>query len=254
MQEQPIDTGPVRHYLMRAVRNPWALALLTGGIVVIWRGLLMLGPSRGLGVTMVFHFIALAAAPFLFLRQAGRRQMGLISRPSVAWIGTAISCGVAAGILIGFVGLWWYGESQHNWFVTVRDTMLRDARLRALGSAQLFAALAVPAAIFSPIGEELFFRGVFATIVTMAAGPVAATLCTAAVFGLMHIFHHGLVMSSAGLELQPFSAMAWVLLTAGLSLMFTWLRVHSGSIWSAVCCHAVFNVTMVAFIVIILGK
>jgi hypothetical protein len=40
-----------------------------------------------------------------------------------------------------------------------------------LEGPRLFAALAVPAAIFSPIGEELFFRGVFASFVTMAVGP-----------------------------------------------------------------------------------
>jgi membrane protease YdiL (CAAX protease family) len=252
MPLRQLHSGSLRRFWACGVRNPWLLALSAGMIVVIWRGILVLGPSRGVGVAMVIHFIGLAVTPFLFLRQEGRRIIGLTSGLSRAWAGIAILCGVVAGVVIGVLGMWWYGESDHNWFVTVRDTMLRDARLRALEGLRLFAALAVPAAIFSPIGEELFFRGVFASFVTMAAGPLAAAVWTAAVFGLVHVFHHGVAMGPTGLEIQPVSAMAWVLLTAGLSLLFTWLRTQSGSIWSAVCCHAAFNVTMVAFIVIVL--
>ncbi|MGH9221418.1 MAG: CPBP family glutamic-type intramembrane protease [Vicinamibacterales bacterium] len=45
------------------------------------------------------------------------------------------------------------------------------------------------------------------------------------------------------------SGAIWVAFTAALSLLFTWLRDRTGSIWYAVYCHAAFNVTMVAFII-----
>jgi hypothetical protein len=91
------------------------------------------GSFARVGVAMVVHFIGLAVAPFLFLRQEGRRNIGLTSGLSVAWAGMAILCGVVAGVVIGVLGMWWYGESDHNWFVTVRDTMLRDAPAPRVG-------------------------------------------------------------------------------------------------------------------------
>jgi membrane protease YdiL (CAAX protease family) len=229
-----------------------AMATVLGAIVVAWRAYLMLGPARGAGPPMAAHFIVLAATPFLVLTRDDRRAIGLPFRMPASWAAIAVAAGTAAGLLFGVLGLWFYGDSPLNWFATVRDTMLADPRLRALDKPQLFLALSLPAAIFSPIGEELFFRGVLARLWSAATDVVVASVLVAGTFGVMHAFHHGIVSTADGFDVQVVSGLIWVVLTSALSIMFAWLSARSATIWTAVACHAAFNVTMVAFIVIVL--
>jgi uncharacterized protein len=246
-------TPLLRPFWVGVAPNPWILLLILGTIVVVWRGFLMLGPARGTGPGMALHFLFLAATPLLFLVREGRRKIGLTVRVSAGWATAALFGGVLAATSIGVLGTLLYGSSPANWFVTVRQTMLSASRLRGLPPLELFAALAVPAALFSPVGEELFFRGVFHESLAVRAGHIVASVITGVVFGVMHALHHGVSAGPAGIEIQGVSALAWVVLTCLLSLLFTFFRVRSKSIWSAVLCHAAFNVTMVAFIVTVLA-
>ncbi len=238
---------------MRTIVARYPLLVAAGAaiLVTIWRATLMLGP-QGAGPAMAFHFVALAITPFLFFRRDGRRTIGLTRQGNAKWAALAITSGVGAAALFGVIGLGLFGESEQNWFVTVRETMLADARLRTLERARLLPVLAIPAAIFSPIGEELFFRGVLAGILSAVVGSRAAAALTAVTFGVMHVFHHGVSMGPDGLSVLAVSGAIWIGLTAALSLMFTWLRHRGGSIWFAVAGHSAFNITMIFFIVAVL--
>lgn len=178
--------------------------------------------------------------------------MGLTAGIEVSALLLAVAGGALAAVAIGVLGTWLYAGSPDNWYVTVAESMLRDGRLGNLPDTSLFLALAVPAAMFSPIGEEFFFRGVLHETMAERVGPIRAGLMTATLFGVMHIVHHGLAVAPDGLELRAVSGALWVLLTIGLGLLFTALRSYSGSIWAAVVCHATFNIVMVAWIVIVI--
>ena len=58
----------------------------------------------------------------------------------------------------GAIGYFFFGWSPDNWYVSFGQTMLRDPRLADLPLATMAIALAAPAAVFSPVAEELFFR------------------------------------------------------------------------------------------------
>jgi len=74
----------------------------------------------------------------------------------------------------------------------------------------------VPAVIFSPIGDEIFFRGLL----------------------------------QRALEEKPNvrTAALWVLLMSGVALLFARIRKRSGSLYPAMAAHAAFNAAMNAVI------
>jgi membrane protease YdiL (CAAX protease family) len=239
----------LRPFWANLVAAPWILGALVSVIAVASRGALMLGPSRGTGPWLPLYFLVLAATPFVFLTREGRRSIGLNTRPGAKWGLLAVLIGVLAGAGAGALGSLLYGASLDNWYVTVGQTMLSDERLRAMPTGQLFVALAVPAALFSPVGEELFFRGVLHESVAARTGHGVAAALSAAAFGLMHAFHHGVTATAAGIDVRLSSGGIWVVLTITLGLLLIGIRLRSRSMWSAVSCHAAFNVAMVAFIV-----
>jgi len=228
---------------------PWMVAALVSVIAIVWRGAIMLGPSRGTGPGLPVYFVVLAATPFVFLSREGRHGIGLHARPGAKWALLAVVVGALAAVGVGALGSLLYGGSLDNWYVTVGETVLSDQRIRTLPTNQLFVALAVPAALFSPVGEELFFRGVLHESVAARAGHGVAAVVSAAIFGLMHAFHHGISATPTGMDVRLVSGGIWVILTLALSLLLISIRLRSKSIWSAVLCHAAFNVAMVVFIV-----
>lgn len=249
MQHSPNGTHLLRPFWAGLVTPPWMVPALVSAIAVVWRGALMLGPSRGTSPWLPVYFLALAATPFVLLSREGRHGIGLHSRPDAKWALLAVVLGALAAVGVGALGASLYGGSVDNWYVTVRETLLSDQRLRTLPTNQLFVALAVPSALFSPVGEELFFRGVLHESVAARAGHGVAAVVSAAIFGLMHAFHHGISATPTGIDVRLVSGGMWVILTMALSLLLISIRLRSKSIWSAVLCHAAFNVAMVAFIV-----
>lgn len=70
----------------------------------------------------------------------------------------------------------------------------------------------------------------------------------ASLFALVHLCHHGILVSAAGVALQPVSGALWVAQMFLLSLLFAWLRRRSDSILPAIAAHAAFNAAMNHFI------
>tara|TARA_Y100000588_G_C13645547_1_gene665657 strand:- start:228 stop:575 length:348 start_codon:yes stop_codon:yes gene_type:complete len=75
-------------------------------------------------------------------------------------------------------------------------------------------------ALFSSLGEEIFFRG--------ALQDVTGVWGQAVVFGLMHF---------------PFSRKmwAWPFFAFGMGLVFGWVTIGTGTLWCAVVAHGTIN-------------
>lgn len=110
----------------------------------------------------------------------------------------------------------------------------------------------VPACLFSPIGEEIFFRGLLHRALQERFGERTAAVSEAGLFGLVHVCHHGLWLAALGWIFLPLSGSLWVLLMFGTALLFSALRQRSGSLGPAVMAHATFNATMNTFIFAVL--
>jgi membrane protease YdiL (CAAX protease family) len=106
----------------------------------------------------------------------------------------------------------------------------------------------LPAMLFSPVGEEIFFRGYFQRCLETKFGTRASTLIEGAWFGGVHLIHHGIVWPAASIGFRPVSGPLWFLLCLALSCLFAWLRKRHDSVIPAVLAHSAFNLTMNTFI------
>lgn len=201
-----------------------------------WRWLLPLG------------FVCMEASPWLPLSRAGRQQIGLVRPIRLAWFAPSIALGALAALACFALGAIAFGSGEDNRFASIarnyRDTIPRQG----FTTLQPFLVATVPALLFSPIGEEIFFRGLLQRALEERFSLRASTGTEALLFGLVHLCHHGLLATAAGIRLLPLSSALWVALMSGAARLFAWLRHRSGSLFPAMAAHASFNLAMNACI------
>lgn len=215
------------------------LALLATAI----RGVGMLGPQRVFWILPV-GFILMAASPYLFFRREGRRRSGLCLPERPAWIVWGILLGFAAALVCYWLGISLFGVSDANWFVSVRRSFPNTPEMAGLSTAGLFWMISIPSMIFSPLGEEIFFRGVLQQAVEERWDHRTGVIVDAGWFALVHLFHHGIVRIDGAVQLFPLSGALWVALIFGSGVLFAFLRRKSGSLIAPILAHAAFNLGM----------
>lgn len=198
----------------------------------------------------------MAALPFALMSKSGRRQAGFV-RP-VSWLRLVVAFGAGAvGAFVFYaIGVALYGAtSSLNWYVAIKATFMQRGDMIAVTHANpaIFLAFVLPAMIFSPIGEEFFFRGLFHEALAERFGYATSLGMDAALFGLIHIAHYGLVLQGAQVTVLFPSVIWWVLLIAATSFLFSLARLYAASLWAAVVCHAGFNLVMMWCIFFRLG-
>lgn len=201
-----------------------------------WRWLLPLG------------FVCMAASPWLLLSRLGRRQIGLVRPTRHAWYATAIALAALAALACFALGAIAFGSGEDNWFVSIARNYRDTIPHQGFTTTQLFLVATVPALLFSPIGEEIFFRGLLQRALEERFSRRASTWIEALLFGLVHLCHHGLLATATGIRLLPLSGALWVALMCCVALLFAWLRHRSGSLFPAMAAHASFNLAMNACI------
>lgn len=198
-------------------------------------------------------FVAMAALPWVLLTRSGRLRIG-VQAPSRWWlvpvslVAGALACLLLAGV---FGALW--GQTISNAFVYIAGSY--GALPNPLPDADrviFFLVFAAIAAIFSPIGEELFYRGVVHEGLATRMGHGRASLVDAVAFALVHLAHFGVVYVSGAWALLPLPALVWIVAMFAVSLLFRACRVMTGSIVGAIAAHAGFNVAMTAVIFFLL--
>lgn len=207
----------------------------------------MLGPAS-LRALLPLGFVLMGVAPWVLLTPQGRRQIGLRKASTYRAYVQAVLFGALAAVACGALGLALFGTGADNWYASIADYYRHSMPTTGFGLLQLHLVFTLPALLFSPVGEELFFRGILQRALEDRFSARAATTAECALFGLVHVCHHGLVATAAGITLLPHSAALWVLLMSAVAWMFAWLRTRSGSLYPAMAAHAAFNLAMNIFI------
>lgn len=186
----------------------------------------------------------MAAAPWVFLQRRGRDRIGLVPVNRYGSYPIAIVAGCAAASLCFVLGVGLFGYGEDNWFVTIASSYHSTLDTVGMDLLRLHLIFTLPALLFSPIGEEIFFRGFLQEALQDRYSVRTSTLLEAGLFGLVHLCHHGLTATVAGIELRPVSGLVWMVLMFCAALLFAWLRRASGSLYPAMAGHAAFNATM----------
>jgi membrane protease YdiL (CAAX protease family) len=222
----------------------WAVALGLGFTAI--RAFAMLGPVSARPLFLL-HCVLMAATPWLLLTAAGRAQAGIQKANRKLWLLVAPLVGFAASGACFAIGFLLFERSADNWFVSVGNSF-RAQPTPNFSTVQLHLMFTIPAMLFSPIGEEIYFRGVLQRAFETKFSPTLSSALESAWFGAAHLIHHGLVLTAAGLAFRPVSGALWFLLMTLLSLALATLRKLSDSVIPAVLAHSAFNATMNVFI------
>lgn len=223
-----------------------AWALLLGIVFTAIRAAAMLGPVA-LRPLFLIHCVFMAATPWLLLSRVGRQECGIRRGGSLAIYAGALGFGIGAASVCHLLGYGLFGVTADNWFVSVANSF-RAQPTPGLGLLHIYLMFTIPAILFSPFGEEIFFRGVLQRALETRFSASTATLLEAVWFGAAHLIHHRLLLTALGLTFLWKSGPLWFLLMVILSFGFATLRKKSGSVWPAVAAHAAFNATMNSFI------
>jgi uncharacterized protein len=224
----------------------WKFGLLLTLLVCIPRFILVLhanvtGSYALIGLIMTLY----AIVPFLFLNKYGRKAIGITRPKKSILLFTAFFCGLLASILLYLLGDLLYGNTYENWYAHIGKSYKIPENIGENDKALLFAIMALTGMTFSPIGEELFFRGIVHSSFAKSIGDQKASIADGSAFALTHISHFGLVFVGNQWEFFLIPTLIWVTSMFLLSLMFFAFRNSSGSILGAIICHSAFNLGMI---------
>ncbi len=236
-----------------AIWREWApakvLIALVIALVALFAAMRFIGMFCGAAWRWILplSFVLMAQMPWLLLSQAGRTQIGL-QRPVQSYYLLAVVLGglAAAGCFVLGVAL--FGAGTDNWFISIANNYRGMMNTTGFPLWKLHLIFTLPALIFSPIGEELFFRGLLQRTLEERLSAKTSTAIECSAFGLIHLCHHGILATAAGLSFMPVSGAVWATLMFMVAYLFAWLRQHSGSLYTAMVAHASFNLCMNALI------
>jgi membrane protease YdiL (CAAX protease family) len=237
-----------KEFWKRRRANALAIGVIFAILFAAIRGFGMLGPQAARPL-IPLGFVIMMILPFIFLAAEGRRQIGLRkSNARFAYV-VAVLYGVGAASLCFALGVFLFDKGPDNWFITIRNYYMGQVPGAVDMPLQtFFIAVTVPALIFSPIGEEIFFRGFLQDALQTRFALQLSMVIESGIFGLVHLFHHGLVRSTDGIHFYPLSGILWVMLMFLTAYGFAVLRKRSGSIYPAIAAHAIFNLVMNLYI------
>jgi membrane protease YdiL (CAAX protease family) len=234
--------------------NPLAVAVAFTIIFGAIRGLGMLGPPRYRPL-IPLGFICMMALPFIFLTKDGRREIGLNPSNRTIYYAIGILFGLTASAVCFGIGLLLFDTGPDNWFITIRNYYLNTPSTAAVSTFQLFFIFTIPAMTFSPIGEEIFFRGFLQEALNSRFTVQTSILFESLLFGVVHVFHHGFVrMADGSIQVYFWSGILWVGLMFLTAYGFALIRKVSTSIYPAMVAHTTFNLMMNVFIFSFLWK
>jgi membrane protease YdiL (CAAX protease family) len=123
--------------------------------------------------------------------------------------------------------------------------VLTDARVGRMDAAEIAYQALVRVPFGTVVWEEVAFRGVLLAALARLLSLPAATAAASAVFGIWHIRPTLSALAANDLVDGPGPAAAAVLLaclgTAAAGVVFTWLRMRSGSLLAPVLLHLATN-------------
>lgn len=227
----------------------WKFGLFLILVVCIPRFILVLhanatGNYSSIGLVMLIS----AVAPFIFLTRYGRKKIGITKPRKYNSLPAAFIAGLIFSFLLYFLGQMLYGDSYENWYQYIGKSYNIAPGINQQDKAILFTIVVLTGITFSPVGEELFFRGIIHSSFAKSVGEKKASVIDGSAFALTHISHFGLVFINNKWNFFVTPALVWVSAMFLVSLMFFYFKQHAGSILGAMICHAAFNLGMICCI------
>lgn len=214
------------------------------------RFILVLGANSGGNYSSVsLIFLAMCFTPYLLLNSQGRKRIGLRKPNKRRWWIYALLIGMVACLVAYVTGNALFGHSTDNWFVYISKSYEASIPMDLnTNRTRVFLLMAAAAVTFSPLGEELLYRGLIHECFVPALGEGRASMVDSAAFAITHLAHFGILYNAGNWEFRFLPALLWVMLMYIASRLFFYCKIKGGSLAMAFACHAGFNLAMTYFI------
>jgi uncharacterized protein len=233
----------------------WKFGLSLIFLICIPRFLLVMSANASGSYNSIGLIMAISAlVPLIFLKKYGREKIGIRKSQNYQSLLLAFVIGLVVSVLLYFLGETLYGNSYKNWYQYIGKSYKIPLEINPNDKLILFAIMAFTGMTFSPIGEELLFRGMIHASFEKSIGEKKASIMDSSAFALVHISHFGLVFINNQWTFYTIPAMIWVMSMFLVSLLFFKFKKYSGSILGAIICHAGFNLGMIYCIFYLMGK
>ncbi len=224
----------------------WKFGLFLILIICTPRFLLVLHANqysdyRFIGIIMLLSFIL----PFIFLNRQGLKAMGLHKPKNFRWLIGAFLVGLIYAYLLFILGKTLYQDSYQNWYQYIGQSYKIPIDITAKAKQEMFLIVAGTGIIFSPLGEEFYFRGIVHETFVPKFGNRGASIIDSSAFAVTHIAHFGLVYVQESWHFLLIPSLIWSFSMYFASRIFYLFKVKSGAIWGAILCHAAFNLSMI---------
>ncbi len=198
-------------------------------------------------IPLIFIFMMLS--PLIFLTKEGRRGIGIVKPVRYDWLLYSALAGIAMCTFTFLTAKFFFGNTMSNWFVYIsKSYAVSSAPLSTPDRLIYFIIYSVIGMTFSPIGEELFYRGIVHASFVAKYGEGKASLFDSLAFALTHLAHFGIVYISGHWKFLFIPSLLWVFFMFITSRLFFIYKIKTGSIIGAIVCHAAFNLAMMYLI------
>ncbi|MDR2511254.1 MAG: CPBP family intramembrane metalloprotease [Bacteroidales bacterium] len=224
----------------------WKFGLFLVLTICIPRFILVLHANETANYSYIGLIMTISAiSPFIFLSKYGRKEIGLTKSKKYSWLFWSFLFGLIFSVLLYFVGNLIYNNSIENWYVYIGKSYNISVGINSNDKLIMFITMAITGMVFSPIGEELFFRGIVHSSFAKSFGNLKASILDSSAFALIHISHFGLVFINNEWNFFTIPTFIWVLSMFLVSVLFYICRKKSDSILGAIICHSAFNLGMI---------
>lgn len=239
-------TNELKPFWQKLFTFNWKFGVFLILLICVPRFILVLNANETANYKYIGLIMTISAiAPFIFLSNYGRKAIGLVKPKNYIWLIFAFVLGLIFSVVLYFFGEFMYQKSFENWYVYIAKSYNIPAGINPDDKLIMFLIMAVTGMIFSPIGEELFFRGIVHSSFAKSFGDIKASFLDSLAFALTHISHFGLVFINNEWQFFTIPTLIWVISMFLVSILFYLSRRKTGSLLGSVICHSAFNLGMI---------
>jgi membrane protease YdiL (CAAX protease family) len=190
-------------------------------------------------------FILMMVLPFIFLSKKGKKYIKIKRPKNLRSLFYSFLLGGIICVLIYFIGELLYGNELLNWFKYIGKSYPIDIEELSLSDKKIyFFVFLIIGMTFSPLGEELLYRGLIHGSLINRFGERKSAMLDSLAFGLTHLAHFGIIYQNSSWGFYLIPALIWIALIFATGLVFNYCKKISDSIWGAIISHMAFNMTM----------
>lgn len=246
----PASPSVLRRFWQNLFTYNWIFGLVLVILVGVPRFVIVLqANTNGNYKPVSLIFVFMWFAPFIFLNKSGRRGIGIRKPEQNHWLFYSFIAGIVFCSITFLIAELFFKDTVSNWFVYISRSYTANGKAFNGSEKNIyFIIYAITAMTFSPIGEELFYRGLVHGSFAKNGDEQKASRADSLAFALTHLAHFGIVYISGSWQFLLLPSLLWVLFMYLTSRIFFYCKQKTGSILGAIFSHAGFNLAMMYFI------